>query len=65
MPPSADGHMWASDEFVTAEVAIAEGYQTVLSGHVKLITGRNPEYLRSVMESVKSVPYDQIPAEVS
>jgi NAD(P)H dehydrogenase (quinone) len=65
MPPSADGHMWASDELVTAEVAIAEGYQTVLSGHVKLITGRDPECLRSVMESVKSVRYDQIPAEVS
>lgn len=65
MPPSADGHMWASDELVTAEVAIAEGYQTVLSGHVKMITGRDPERLRSVMESVKSVPYDQIPLEVS
>ncbi|WP_458782400.1 SDR family oxidoreductase [Arthrobacter sp. D3-16] len=65
MPPSADGHMWASDELVTAEVAIAEGYQTILSGHVKLITGRDPEHLRSVMETVKSVPYDQIPAEVS
>ena len=65
MPPSADGHMWASDELVTAEVAIAEGYQTVLSGHVQLITGRSPEPLQSVMEAVKSVPYDQIPAQVS
>lgn len=65
MPPSADGHMWASDELVTAEVAIAEGYQEVLSGHVQLITGRAPETLHSVMEATKSVRYDQIPAEVS
>jgi len=65
MPPSADGHMWASDELVTAEVAMAQGYQAVLSHHVKQITGRDPEPLRDVMERTKSVRYDQIDATVS
>lgn len=65
MPPSPDGHMWASDELVTADVAIAEGYQAVLSHHVMQITGRHPEPLRAVMERVKSVRYDQIDATVS
>jgi len=65
MPPSPDGHMWASDELVTADVAIAEGYQAMLSHHVELITGRKPENLRAVMERVKSVRYDQIDATVS
>lgn len=65
MPPSPDGHMWASDELVTADVAIAEGFQAVLSHHVKQITGRDPEPLRAVMERVKSVRYDQIDATIS
>ncbi|XVQ09654.1 SDR family oxidoreductase [Spirillospora sp. CA-255316] len=65
MPPSADGHMWASDELVSADVAIAEGYQAVLSHHVKQLTGREPEPLRSVMERVKLVRYDQIDATIS
>jgi NAD(P)H dehydrogenase (quinone) len=64
MPPSADGHLWASDELVSAELAIAEGYQAVLSHHVKHITGRDPESLQSVMERVKSVRYDQIDGTV-
>ncbi|MGY1812240.1 NAD(P)H-binding protein [Blastococcus sp. SYSU D00820] len=65
MPASADGHMWASDELVSAEVAIAEGYQALLSDHVEQITGRRPASLRSVMEKVRSVRYDQIDASVS
>lgn len=65
MPPSPDGHMWASDELMSAEVAVAEGYQAVLSHHVKQITGREPEPLRAVMERVKSVRYDQIDATAS
>lgn len=60
MPPSPDGHMWASDELVTADMAVAQGYQAVLSHHVKQITGQEPEPLRAVMERVKSVPYDRI-----
>ncbi|MCX4642027.1 MULTISPECIES: NmrA family NAD(P)-binding protein [unclassified Streptomyces] len=60
MPPSPDGHMWASDELVSADLAVAGGYQALLTQHVKQITGRDPEPLRSVMERVKSVPYDQI-----
>ncbi len=65
MPPSADGHLWASDELVSAEVAMAEGYQAVLSHHVQQITGREPETLRSVMEKVRSVRYDRIDSTVS
>ncbi|WP_069758128.1 SDR family oxidoreductase [Streptomyces sp. LUP47B] len=65
MPPSADGHMWASDELVSAEVAIAEGYQAVMSHHVKHITGQEPVSLRSVMERCKSLRYDEIAARVS
>jgi NAD(P)H dehydrogenase (quinone) len=65
MPPSPDGHMWASDELVTADVAVAEGYQAVLSQHVQQITGRDPEPLRAVMERVKSIRYDQIDPTIS
>ena len=65
MPPSPDGHLWASDEFVSAEVAVAQGYQALLSHHVKQITGRAPEPLRSVMERVREVRYDKIDAAIS
>ncbi|MEV7738067.1 SDR family oxidoreductase [Streptomyces sp. NPDC088921] len=65
MPPSADGHMWASDELVSAEVAISEGYQAIMSHHVKHITGQEPASLRSVMERCKSLRYDEIGAHVS
>lgn len=65
MPPSPDGHMWASDELVTAEVAVAEGYQAILSHHVEQITGHEPETLRSVMNRVKSMRYDGIGAAAS
>lgn len=60
MSASPDGHMWASDELVTADMAVAQGYQAVLSHHVRQITGQEPEPLRAVMERVKSMPYDQI-----
>jgi NAD(P)H dehydrogenase (quinone) len=65
MPPSPDGHMWASDELISAEVAIADGYQALLSHHVTQITGRIPKSLRAVMEDAKSVRYDRIDATVS
>jgi len=60
MPPSPEGHMWASDELVSADLAVAGGYQAVLSQDVRQVTGREPETMRSVMERVKSVRYDQI-----
>ncbi|GAA4024777.1 SDR family oxidoreductase [Streptomyces plumbiresistens] len=60
MPPSPEGHMWASDELVTADLAVAGGYQALLSHHVQLLTGREPERLRTVMERVKALRYDQI-----
>lgn len=65
MPPSPDGHLWASDELVSAEVAMAQGYQALLSHHVEHITGQQPESLRSVMERVKSLRYDEVAAGVS
>ncbi|MCR3721983.1 MULTISPECIES: NAD(P)H-binding protein [Prauserella salsuginis group] len=65
MPPSPDGHMWASDELVTAEIAIAKGYQAIQSRHVEQITGHEPEPLRTVMERAKSMRYDKIDAAVS
>ncbi|MBY4108232.1 SDR family oxidoreductase [Rhodococcus fascians] len=60
MPPNPEGHMWASDELVSADIAIAHGYQALLSGHVEQITGQRPASLRSVLESVKNVRYDLI-----
>jgi NAD(P)H dehydrogenase (quinone) len=60
MPPNAEGHRWASDELVSADLAIAGGYQSILSGHVEQITGRAPASLRSVLDTVKDVRYDRI-----
>ncbi len=60
MPLSPEGHMWASDELISAEVAVARGYQALLSGHVEQITGQRPASLRTVLESVKDVRYDLI-----
>lgn len=60
MPPSPDGHFWASDELISAEVAVAAGYQAVLSHHVEQITGRKPERLADVMDRVRSLRYDKI-----
>ncbi|KQU38416.1 MULTISPECIES: NAD(P)H-binding protein [unclassified Rhodococcus (in: high G+C Gram-positive bacteria)] len=60
MPPSADGHLWASDELVSADLAVARGYQAVLSGHVEQITGQAPVALRSILEHLQGVRYDEI-----
>ncbi|GGG26828.1 NAD(P)-dependent oxidoreductase [Rhodococcoides trifolii] len=60
MPPNPEGHMWASDELVSADLAVARGYQALLSGHVEQITGQAPASLRSVLESVKGLRYDRI-----
>ncbi|MBY6685617.1 SDR family oxidoreductase [Rhodococcus sp. BP-149] len=65
MPPSPDGHLWASDELVSAEVAVAQGYQALQSRHVEQITGREPEPLATVMERVREVRYDKIEATVA
>jgi NAD(P)H dehydrogenase (quinone) len=59
MPLSADGHMWASDELVSADIAIAQGYQCILSSHVEMITGRKPEPLREVFVRCGDKRYDQ------
>jgi NAD(P)H dehydrogenase (quinone) len=62
MQPSADGHMWASDELLSAEIAVVEGYQAVMSHHVRQILGTDPEPFRSVMERCQSLRYDEIDA---
>jgi NAD(P)H dehydrogenase (quinone) len=58
--PSAEGHLWASDELVTADVAQAQGYQALLSGHVEQLTGEPATALRSVMEAAKSRRYSDL-----
>lgn len=60
MPMSADGHMWASDELVSADIAIAQGFQCILSSHVEMITGKKPETLREVFERCGDKRYDQV-----
>jgi NAD(P)H dehydrogenase (quinone) len=39
---------WCSNEMVTYETAIREGYFAICSGHVELLTGRKPKTLREV-----------------
>ena len=51
MAAHPDAHFWASDEMVSAEVGITSGYHEILTGHVKLITGRNPISFRAVLEA--------------
>lgn len=60
MPMSADGHMWASDELVTSDMAIAQGYQCMLSSHVEMLTGRKPEPLREVFVRCGDKRYDEL-----
>lgn len=60
MPMSPDGHMWASDELVSADTAVAQGYQGILSRHVHFLTGREPESLLSVFERCKDKRYDAL-----
>lgn len=60
MPMSADGHMWASDELVSADMAIAQGYQAILSNHVEMLTGQRPEPLREVFRRCGDLRYDQL-----
>lgn len=60
MPMSPDGHMWASDELVSADCAIAQGYQGVMSRHVYYLTGREPETLQQVFTRCKDKRYDEL-----
>ena len=39
---------WCSNEMVTYETAIRDGYFAMCSGHVELLTGRKPKTLREV-----------------
>ena len=41
---------WCSNEMITYEMAIRDGYFAVCSGHVELLTGRKPKTLRQVFE---------------
>lgn len=60
MKMSADGHMWASDEMISGEVAVRDGFLGILSDHVEQITGTKPESFRSVLERCRSLRYDRI-----
>lgn len=60
MAPSADGHMWASDEMVSADVAFSRDYHAILSHHVQFITGRKARTLREVFEHCKGKRYDAL-----
>lgn len=48
-----DMHFYASDEIVSAEIAFAQNYHAILSGHVEFITGRKPRPIREIMEECK------------
>lgn len=41
---------WCSNEMISYETAILEGYFALCSGHVELLTGRRPKTLREVFE---------------
>ncbi len=41
---------WCSNEMITYETAIREGYFAICSGHVELLTGRKPKPLRQEFE---------------
>ena len=42
---------WCSNEMITYETAIREGYFALCSGHVELLTGTRPRTLREVFEA--------------
>lgn len=46
---------WCSNEMITYETAIREGYFAICSGHVELLTGRRPKTLRQVFEENRAV----------
>ena len=46
---------WCSNEMVTYETAIREGYFAICSGHVELLTGRKPKTLREVYTENRAV----------
>lgn len=58
--PSSDGHMWASDEMVSADIGFAQNYHAILSYHVEFITGQKPRSLREVFELCKGKRYEEL-----
>lgn len=60
MAASADGHMWASDEMVSADIAFAQGFHAIMSHHVEFLTGQKPLSLRTVFERCKGKRYDEL-----
>ena len=58
--PSWDGHRWASDEMVSADIGFSQNYHAILSYHVEFITGQKPRSLRAVFEYCKGKRYEQL-----
>jgi NAD(P)H dehydrogenase (quinone) len=46
---------WCSNEMITYEMAIRDGYFALCSGHVELLTGQRPKSLRQVFEENRAV----------
>ncbi len=44
---------WSSDDMVTFEQAIREGYFAVLTDHVEKLTGRKPTPLETVLKAAQ------------
>lgn len=49
LPPDPVWHYWAIDEMLSAEIGFAQGYQEILTGQIKMITGRDPLTVREVI----------------
>jgi NAD(P)H dehydrogenase (quinone) len=60
MDKNPAGAMWASDEMLAGDIALAQGFHAILSHHVKFLTGREPESLWSVFERCKGKRYDEL-----
>lgn len=60
MDKNPTGGMWASDEMLAGDIALKQGFHAILTHHVKFLTGREPESLRSVFERCKGKRYDEL-----
>jgi NAD(P)H dehydrogenase (quinone) len=49
MGPDPAWHYWAMDEMLSAEIGFAAGYQEILTGQIKMITGCDPQTMREVV----------------
>lgn len=54
MDPHPVFHYWASDEMLSADRGYNGGFHEIVSGHVKLISGREPLLLRDILNEYKN-----------